>query len=380
MLKRITLIPLLFLVATSWAHAQLEALLFGAAGAGINTLMAKGQERTFSTVKVVFDVYYVENDSKLTYLASWDPTTQTTVWFGDRVALKVKSYSNRGPAHDHTIIVNDKTVDWRKVEGGRVVRGKPKGAKGVVGDYPFVYIEDLDMGYNQIKVRVSASEWGQATFIRLDIRQFMQTAEDEQKRLAIAGAGGSTYPVLQSYTAKMPDGSIRNFVSVEEMQLALNGQPTPSTNSIRQDPPAMPGGAPTGTNQGTRPKDEEKEAPLEVFAGLYNFDEVREIPETEARTMLAGKVAEQPPLSESSNSVTIPSGQGLAMLIICKDEFNADLLDPSERIIRRYQPTFDAKTGLYALFIPFHFGAKSTENTLELVGVNIKRTIRFKKN
>jgi hypothetical protein len=250
MKKSAILMAVVLAIAPTFAKAQLlESLLFGAISSGINARIAQTQERPISAVKVVFDVYIVKGDQP-TYFTSWDPTTQTSVWFGDKVLLKVKAFTNSSPAHDHTIYVNDKLVEWRKVEGGRVVRGRPSGAQGVVGDYPFIAVSDLDLGINQIKVRTSRTEWGSATFIRLDIRQFLQMAADEQARLATAGAGGSMYPVVQSYTAQMPDGTIRNFTSLEEFQIALQGRPANQPPTTQTGNTALPGGFPTGANVG----------------------------------------------------------------------------------------------------------------------------------
>ena len=81
--------------------------------------------------------------------------------------------------------------------------------------------KDLDMGFNQIKVRLSRQEYGSATFIRLDAPSFFQLAADENARLSIGGAGQGTFPVLQSYTGMMPDGTLRNFLSLDELKATL---------------------------------------------------------------------------------------------------------------------------------------------------------------
>lgn len=377
MLKRFTLIPILFVMATSWAHAQLEALLFGAAGAGINTLMAKSQEKVFPAGKLCFDILEPRGDGYEFTNFTWDPTTQTKVFVVDGLALQAKPFINGPPPHDIQVWVNDSAYTMRKVKGGRFGdKGRPVDNAGVVGDYPIIDARDLPYGSCQIKVRLSKTTWLSAEFVRLrSVDDLMASIEDEELRKKLYGFGGATFPMIPTFLAKMPNGSLKTFLSAEEMQLALNGQPA-APNAARQDPPAMPGATPTGTNQA------KSNSNLEIHMGFYAFEDIRGVPETEARTKLAAAVTNQPPQGEAelAKQILIPQGKGLALVVLSEGEFHGELIDPAGRTIKRYEPTRANSSGPYALFIPFHFGRDSKENSLVLVtSTGNRQELRFRR-
>jgi len=356
-MRKLLTVTVVTLIMVMGAQAQLETLLFGAISSGANAMIAKNQEKPFSAVKVVFDLY-VDVDGQLRYLNGWDPTTQTTVWLSDHLVLKVKPFTNNGPSHDHTFYVNDRVVDWRKVEGGRIKNGQPSRAEGVVGDYPFIRVRDLDWGFNQIKVRVSKTEWGSATFVRLDIHQFMEMAQSESVRLATAGVGNSTFPAIPSFTAQMPDGSIRNFTSVEEMNLALNGRSTPNqktgpTTGSGNAVPITPGSFPQGSNQQTSettsPPVQESQNPIELRAITFTTQEYRAKSKEKACQELAAAASLEAPLVDAfQKSIPLQNDQGWALLYTSRQKFSAVLAN--SRGSKEYA---SVKTGdIYALFIP----------------------------
>jgi len=378
---RFALLPILVMSSTVWAHAQLEALLFGAAGAGINTMMAKSQEKVFPAGKLCFDILELRGNGYEFTQFTWDPTTQTKVFVVDGLALQVKPFINGPPPHDIQVWVNDSAISYRKVKGGRFVRGKPVDNAGVVGDYPIIDAQDLPYGSCQIKVRLSKSTWLSAEFVRLrSVDDLMAAVEDEELRKKLYGFGGATFPMIPTFLAKMPNGSLRAFLSQEEMQLALNGQPaTPAATSNDGQPPVMPGGIPEGTNQRSDPA-QPTSAGLEIHMGFYSFDEVRGMPETEARAKLAGAVVNQPPVTTALDKpISIPDGKGLATLILGKSEFKAELIDPAGRTLKTYTPVFDQGSGLYSLFVPFFFGRNSTNNTFVLINAGVHQELRFQR-
>lgn len=357
-MRKLTTVLIVTIVMVVGAQAQLETLLFGAISSGTNALIAKNQEKPFSSVKVVFDLY-VDVDGQLRYLNGWDPTTQTTVWLSDHLVLKVKPFTNNGPSHDHTFYVNDRVVDWRKVEGGRIKNGQPSGAEGVVGDYPFIRVRDLDWGFNQIKVRVSKTEWGSATFVRLDIHQFMEMANSESVRLATAGVGNSTFPAIPSFTAQMPDGSIRNFASVEEMNIALSGkatanQATPSTRS-GSVAPITPGGFPQGSNQPAPetapPPVQENQNSIELRAITYDAREYLAKSKEKACQELAAAASQEAPLADAfGQPIGLENNRGVALLFTSRQNFSAQLV--TKRGSKTYRPV---KSGdMFALFLPIY--------------------------
>lgn len=377
MLKRITLIPILLVVATGWAHAQLEALLFGAAGAGINTLMAKSQEKVFPAGKLCFDILEPRGDGYEFTNFTWDPTTQTKVFVVDGLALQAKPFINGPPPHDIQVWVNDSAYTMRKVKGGRFgSKGRPVDNAGVVGDYPIIDARDLPYGSCQIKVRLSKTTWLSAEFVRLrSVEDLIASIEDEELRKKLYGFGGATFPMIPTFLAKMPNGSLKTFLSAEEMQLALNGQPA-TPNAARQDPPAMPGATPTGTNQA------KSNSNLEIHMGFFGSEDCAGLTDDEAKIKLATLVAKQSPQSEAdlAKQIFFPRGKGLALLVLSGEQFHGELIDPAGRTVKRYEPTRANNSGPYALFIPFHFRRDSTENSLVLVNsAGDRQKLRFRR-
>lgn len=380
-MKRCIFSLFLVIVVAASARAQfLESFIFGAANSLVNNQIARNQETVRSAVKVVFDLYIEDKQGNLRYFNSWDPTTQTTVWFGDGVVLKVKPYSNRGPAHDHTVFANDRLVEWRKVEGGVVRKGKPSGAKGVIGDYPFVRLSDLDMGFNQIKVRVSKTEWGNATFIRLDVKAFLEMAQAEENRMKIAGAGGSTYPVLQSYVARMPDGTLRNFISLEEMQIALNGQASTPVDKGAESPP---GPTPIPNYSGAVKEDlpisrSKTDGELfEVHAGLYERKPLIGKDKAESYAQLAQATLKQKALPvELDEPITVRSDQGLAVLVLSDNEFSAQLVGEGGEIIQSFKSIRTENN--HSLFVPIYFANKQGSTKLVFRQNRSERTLQIR--
>jgi tRNA (guanine-N1)-methyltransferase len=81
-----------------------------------------------------------------------------------------------------------------------------------------------------------------------------------------------------------------------------------------------------------------------------------------------------------AKQILIPQGKGLALVVLSEGEFHGELIDPAGRTIKRYEPTRANSSGPYALFIPFHFGRDSKENSLVLVtSTGNRQELRFRR-
>lgn len=373
------LVVLLGMMFASASQAQLVGgLVFGAVSTGINKLLGDSQKQVISAVKMTADIYVLEGSNGLVYLTSRDSTTQTSGWITDDVVMKIKPFYNRAPAKDLKFYVNDRLVAWRDVEGGKWNYSKKRieGAQGVIGDYPYIQGSDLDMGFNQIKVRVSDKEWGSMEIIRLNIGEFLRLAQSEEIRSAIGGIGNSTYPVLQSYIARMPDGTLRNFASIEQMQLELGQiKPASASTSVRgsQD---QPGGFPSGTNQSERQK-----LPLEVFAYQYSAEENRGIP-ADVQQDLAAKALQGGQVTGDTLAIPVDRG-GLAILVHYGEPFKVQLKDAKGTLIKDFSvvKTETSQGPMHSCYVSLGIGAgdKATSKLVITVAGKTIKTIKFEK-
>jgi hypothetical protein len=216
-MKRLLTLFVVLTFTVSWAHAQiLESILFGLGNSLVNNEIAKKGTTTQSSGKIMFDVFHEGRFTNVT----WDSTTQTSVFVVDGLDFVVKPFKNGPPPRDITVYINDARYERRKVEGdkgGKGIRGK-----GVIGGYPMIASEDLPYGAVQVKVRFSKTEWAQATFIRVrSVRDVLATMADDKTRQALYGFGGATFPSVPSFLAQLPNGSVRSFLSMEELQQTL---------------------------------------------------------------------------------------------------------------------------------------------------------------
>lgn len=379
------LVVLLGLMFASASQAQLlEGLLFGAISSGVNSLIAGSQQQTISAVKMTADIYVPDGPNGLVYVTSRDSTTQTSGWITDEVVLKIKPFYNRAPSKDLKFYVNDRLVAWRDVDGGRWNFSKKRieDAKGVIGDYPYIQGSDLDMGFNQIKVRVSDKEWGSMEIIRLNPAEFLRLAASEQIRTAINGIGTSTFPVLQSYIVRMPDGTLRNFASLEQMQLEL-GQVKPAGSAPSRQG-GESGGFPTGTSrterQDPRKTNEQVKTSLELFTYEYSTEENRGVAADVQRNLAAKALQNGPTASEV---LSVPAGRGgLAILVLCRELIKVQLKDENGNLLKDF-PAVKSETSegpLYSCYVSLGLGPNDKPTSkLVITMANTTKTIKFEK-
>ena len=186
------------------AQAQLlEGLVWAAASSFVNNALARGQQKTVSAVKVMCDILTEDVDGKFSPTPfGWDPTTQTSIFMVDGLALRVAAFTNGPPPHGLTYYLNDAKLAFRKVEGDR--GGKDGKGLGVIGDYPVIKPSQMRYGINQIKVYAGGKQWGDCTFWRLrSVKDVLAAMGDPELREKLYGFGGGTYPSMPTLVTQM---------------------------------------------------------------------------------------------------------------------------------------------------------------------------------
>lgn len=309
-MKRLLLTIVISATLVCAAPAQvLEGLLF-AAGSQLLGRALTPPDKTISAVKPMCDIMVPTGDPKCPYRFTntvWDPTTQTSVFMVDGLAFKVKSFTNSLPSRELRYYLNDALVTTRRVEADK--------GRGVVGDYPIIDSKDIPYGANQIKIVHNKREIGSFTFVRVpSVGDVVDIAGDEEMRQKLYGFGGATFPSLPTFVARMPDGAIRSFLSLDEAKAAIASfrqvSAAPKTELGKTDSP--------GELQGGRLPEQPEPWGGEVATGFYQGDLTTE---TVANLRL------QKSQLISRAHLTVPADRCVAILLTSSKPFAAVLVD-----------------------------------------------------
>lgn len=375
MRKTIAIFALLILSGGK-SEAQLPEILGWGLGSVLNWQIAKGQERTFPAGKLLFNIYLGKTDGekRLTVLG-WDPSTQTSVWFGPEVILQPVVRINGQPPSAFEFFVNHAVYRRLRNQIGRFNgNGEATGATGLGKEGgPLIRVGDLPLGWNTITVKWSRTGFADCQLMRLEFGDYLRLIANEANLTQIAGAGNSVFPVTPVFTAVMPDGRARFFKTSEEVQQAfgLFSQATTPSAPLQPiqpaqprvtPPPSEPAGraaaptAPTKELSGpvtpstapspvkpvedTRPEirvrePEPVQAEVTIRLTRYELGEINHLSPKDQREAIRRGASEEKPLSDRPGPIGIPEGYGIGLLVTASEPFTIELISPAGKQLGR---------------------------------------------
>lgn len=419
-MRRMMVILALLILSGGKVEAQLPEILGWGLGSILNWGIARGQERTFPAGKVLCNIYIGKEDAKkrVTVLG-WDPSTQTSVWFGPEVILQpIVRVNGQPPGALEYFLTNARgTVALRRLRNqvGRF-NGNGEGVGGTgLGDEgaPLIRVGDLSLGWNTITVKWSKTGFADFQFMRLELADYLRMISNEGNLAQIAGAGNSVFPVTPVFTAVMPDGKVRLFKTAEEVQLAFGspgqpktelpiepikpqpGTPPPSEPAGRTpapkaptEEPSKPVAQPTAPSparpaENTRPEirvEEPEPVQAEVTVRLtrYELGEINHLSARDQRAAIRQGAAAEKPLPEQSGPIGIPEGYGIGLFVNSSGPFRVELVNPDGKLLTRLQA---GKTATSHEFIgSLSFKGEDSENSLVIItGSGRRRELRFRR-
>ncbi|MEX2361713.1 MAG: hypothetical protein WD544_00830, partial [Patescibacteria group bacterium] len=326
----VILLGLMFASATPAQLLELGALLFGGIA---NSALANSQRDEIGTLAIECDVYREDSEGNLHYLGVWPASrVPTLTYWPDDIVFQVKAFTSGPPPRDLKYYLDDQMIAFRDVDSGDWSFSKKKiiGAKGVIDGYPFIRARDIPIGVHQFKVLGGRGEWGTAIFSRQNEADFIRAFQSELNRLAATGGGASMTPAWQSLTALLPDGTVRNFASLEQMQLELAAMQQQGFQ--RQEPPVQGSQGQANTSWGGQgyqikqsPPDLSTERNSLFEIHVYRYDDVdRKVGDKDAiMRHLALRASEQQP--HQGDTIGVPNnGDGVAILIFSREEMKIE--------------------------------------------------------
>ena len=163
------------------------------------------------------------------------------------------------------------------------------------------------------------------------------------------------YPVVQSYIATMPDGQLRNFLSVEQMQMELA--------SYEQRTPVMQentgyGGQGYGVQRSVSESDSFAGRASGVEMRVYRYgEEDRKGTKDEVLRRLASEAGRQQPLPFDTENIPIPNnGDGIAILIFSSQKIAVEYRGDGGRQVYDIKSTDFQGGKLYSCLVTLTLG------------------------
>lgn len=340
----------------------------------LNKAIAGGQHKEFSAGAIYPNVFFHEKDGKLKPLQGWNTAAAVESNWSDDFVLQPVLFinSSRSPREVQWTLQDSRgirKIQFNPMSGGR--RGKNGEAvdnRGYKYEPPMVDMRDVAYGWFAI-----SGSWGDgqsATIVgqHINVRDIVALMDREDIKAAWAGNGTALAPATPVFLVRMPNGDIRPFMSQQELELELAKQN--AGPSKRQDPPPAD---PSKTVEVA-----ESTSFFEVRSVLYDLAGTRQGNPDEIRMNLAKAASGQG--LEASDALTIPKGNGRAMLVTADHEFTAELVSPEGKVLKSYQTKsfeFEGKTSFATLVLLSNDGQMTSQLTLR--SGSERRVITFTK-
>jgi hypothetical protein len=313
------------------AFPLLEAFV----GYFINKAIARGEEKTGSTGKILFNVCARLKDGSIKMLP---PITENnvTVAFSDNIMLQpvVIAHLGNSPREIQFAVSNGlgvvRKIRYLAQDGGRRGRdGQAVDNGGYKVPPGFIPVTEIfELGVNGFHANWDGNRGvaQPSIIVRMDYIEMLKSLQgSEEMRQALAGAGSSTYPGVPVYTA-IVDGQVKTFLSPDEVKAhieAMNGLPG---QRVGGGLPPQGGGSQPSSPSGT--------ATTQLSMWRANFppsylDELKAMPVEQRYTVFRADIArEDAGITTLPSEMTFERGNGLAILLVSPKAFTAELVGP----------------------------------------------------